>query len=544
MLEVENLSKIFSDKTLFKNVNLKFNEGYTYGIIGANGAGKSTFLKILAGEVESTTGYIRKDKNARISVLSQDHNAYDQINVTEVVISGNDELNRIKQEKDAIYMNPNATMDDYSKAGELEDLYGQMGGWTAEKDAQELLSGLKIPKDKWDVKMEELTANQKIKVLLAKALFGNPDILIMDEPTNHLDIRSIKWLENFLIDYPHIVIVVSHDSDFLDTICTHIIDIDFDEAKMYTGNYSFWKQSSELAREIMKQSNVKKEAQIEKLKTFIARFSANASKSRQATSRKKLLDKIVLDEIKPSNRKYPYIAWDLCRELGKDILTVENLSYKNNKGEFLFQNLNFTLNRGEKLVILGDDDIAKTKLLECLVGETKPTTGIVKWGQTVKHVYYPNDNKKYFQDDLTIIDWIAKWPPHNEKEENKDISDQRMRGFLGRMLFSNDSVFKKVAVTSGGEKARLMFSRMMLLESNFIVLDQPFDHLDAESIDSVMDGVKSYRGGAIFTTYNSAFINNCANVILEISSHNSFIFRGTLKEYSEAMGWENEFNKK
>ena len=543
MLEVDNLSKIFSDKKLFENVTLKFTEGNTYGIIGANGAGKSTFLKILAGEVESTSGFVKKDKNARLSVLSQDHNAYNEMIVTEVVIMGNSELHKIKKEKDAIYANPNATMEDYEKAGELEDKYGELGGWTAENDAQELLSGLNIPKEKWEVQMKELTANQKIKVLLAKALFGNPDILIMDEPTNHLDIHSIKWLENFLIDYPHIVIVVSHDSDFLDSICTHIVDIDYNEAKMYTGNYSFWKQSSELAKEMMKQSNEKKEVQIEKLKTFIARFSANASKSRQATSRKKLLDKITLDEIKPSNRKYPYIAWELNRDLGKDVLTVENLSYKNPNGEYLFRDVSFTLARGEKMALLGEDDIAKTKLLQCLVGEIKPTSGSIKWGQTIKNSYYPNDNSKYFNEDMTIIEWLSQWPLENTTEETRDVSDQRMRGFLGRMLFSNDSVFKKVSVTSGGEKARLMFSRMMLLEANFIILDQPLDHLDTESIDSVIEGVKSYKGGAIFTTYNSAFINNCANVILDINPNNSFIFHGSLNEYEEAMGWNKEIKK-
>lgn len=536
MVEVQNLSKIFSDKKLFEGVNLKFTEGNTYGIIGANGAGKSTFLKILSGQIEPTSGNILIEKQKRISVLSQDHNAYDDLVVTDVVIMGNTDLYQIKEEKDAIYANPDATMKDYEKAAELEEKFGELGGWTAENDAQELLSNLSIPKDKWHVLMKELTANQKIKVLLAKALFGNPDILIMDEPTNHLDLRSIKWLENFLIDYPNVVIVVSHDSDFLDSICTHIVDIDYNEAKIYTGNYSFWKQSSELAREIMKQSNMKKEAQIEKLKEFIARFSANASKSKQATSRKKSLEKIQLDEIKPSNRKYPFVRWDMNRDHGKQIVTVENLTYVNDKGQTLFENLNFTLRPGEKMVVIGEDDIAKTKLLEILAGELKPTSGTVEWGQTIKTSFFPNDNAKYFNSDMTILEWISKWPLENSTEETRDVSDQRMRGFLGRMLFSNDSVFKKVNVTSGGEKARLMFSRMMLLESNFIILDQPLDHLDAESIDSVIEGVKSYKGGAIFTTYNRAFVNQCADVILELKSpQESFLFRGTLEEYEEAM---------
>ncbi|TQC54523.1 ABC-F family ATP-binding cassette domain-containing protein [Mycoplasmopsis cynos] len=536
MLEVQNLSKIFSDKKLFEGVNLKFIEGNTYGVIGANGAGKSTFLKIISGQIEPTSGQIIKEKNKRISVLSQDHNAFDEHNVTDVVIMGNTDLFQVMQEKNAIYANPEATMDDYTRAGELEEKFGDLGGWTAENDAQELLSNLSIPKAKWNSKMSELTANQKIKVLLAKALFGNPDILIMDEPTNHLDLRSIRWLENFLIDYQNVVIVVSHDSDFLDAICTHTIDIDYNEAKIYTGNYSFWKQSSELARELMKQSNVKKEAQMEKLKEFIARFSANASKSKQATSRKKALEKITLDEIKPSNRKYPFIRWDMNRDHGKQILNVENLTYKNENGDVLFQNISFSLKPGEKMVIVGEDDIAKTRLLECLYGIKKPTSGTIEWGQTITPSYFPNDNSKFFETDETILEWISKWPLENKEKVNQENDDARMRGFLGRMLFSNDSVFKKVNVTSGGEKARLMFSRMMLLESNFLILDQPLDHLDTESIDSVIEGVNNYKGGAIFTTYNRAFVNQCANVILELQSpEKSFIFRGTLEEYEQIM---------
>ncbi|WBP83889.1 ABC-F family ATP-binding cassette domain-containing protein [Mycoplasmopsis edwardii] len=541
MLEVQNLSKIFSDKKLFENVNLKFTEGNTYGVIGANGAGKSTFLKIISGQIEATSGQVIKEKNKRISVLSQDHNAYDNFNVTDVVIMGNTDLYEVMQEKDAIYANPEATMDDYTRAGELEEKFGDLGGWTAENDAQELLSNLSIPKDKWNVPMSELTANQKIKVLLAKALFGNPDILIMDEPTNHLDLRSIRWLENFLIDYENVVIVVSHDSDFLDAICTHIVDIDYNEAKIYTGNYSFWKQSSELAREMMKQSNVKKEAQMEKLKEFIARFSANASKSKQATSRKKALEKITLDEIKPSNRKYPFVRWEMNRDHGKQILNVENLTFKNENGDTLFENVSFSLKPGEKMVIVGDDDIAKTRLLECIFGVRKPTSGTVEWGQTITPSYFPNDNSKFFETDETILEWISKWPLENKEKENQENDDARMRGFLGRMLFSNDTVFKKVKVTSGGEKARLMFSRMMLLESNFLILDQPLDHLDTESIDSVIEGINGYRGGVIFTTYNRAFVNQCADVILELQSpQKSFIFRGTLEEYEQIMQDANE----
>ncbi|MDJ1645901.1 ABC-F family ATP-binding cassette domain-containing protein [Mycoplasma phocimorsus] len=538
MIDIINLSKVFSDKKLFENVNLKFVEGETYGIIGANGAGKSTFLKIIAGEVESSSGQIIIEKNKRISVLSQDHNAYDEMIVNEVVISGNQKLIEIEQMKNAIYMDPEATEEDYTRAAELEEQFGELGGYEAESSANELLSNLGIEKEKWFVPMHELKANEKVKVLLAKALFGNPDILILDEPTNHLDLRAIKWLENFLSEYTNIVIVVSHDSDFLDSICTSVVDIDFNEARMFRGNYSFWKESSQLALEMQKAANVKKEAQVEKLKQFIARFSANASKSAQATSRKKLLEKITIDEIKPSNRKYPFIRWDLFREPGKQILTVENLTYVNEKGETLFENVSFSLNAKEKLVILGNDDIAKTRFLQILNGDIQPTAGSVKWGQTIKKTYFPNDNSAYFKNsDDNILEWISQWPLNNEIKENADNSDHRMRQFLGRMLFSNDSVFKKVSITSGGEKARLMFSRMMLLESNFLLLDQPLDHLDTESIDSVIEGLEAYKSGCIFTTYNRAFVKKVANVILEIKPNESFLFRGNLEQYEERMGY-------
>lgn len=538
MIDIINLSKVFSDKKLFENVNLKFVEGETYGIIGANGAGKSTFLKIIAGEVESTSGQIIIEKNKRISVLSQDHNAYDLMIVNDVVISGNQKLKEIEEAKNAIYLNPNATEEDYTKAAELEEQFGELGGYEAESSANELLSNLGIEKEKWFVTMNELKANEKVKVLLAKALFGNPDILILDEPTNHLDLRAIKWLENFLSDYPNIVIVVSHDSDFLDSVCTSVVDIDFNEARMFRGNYSFWKESSALALEMQKAANVKKEAQVEKLKQFIARFSANASKSAQATSRKKLLEKITIDEIKPSNRKYPFIRWELFREPGKQILSVENLTYVNEKGETLFENVSFSLNAKEKMVILGNDDIAKTRFLQILNGDLQPTAGTIKWGQTIKKTYFPNDNSAYFKNsEDNILEWISQWPLNNEIKENADNSDHRMRQFLGRMLFSNDSVFKKVNITSGGEKARLMFSRMMLLESNFLLLDQPLDHLDTESIDSVIEGLEAYKSGCIFTTYNRAFVKKVANVILEIKPNESFLFRGSLEQYEERMGY-------
>lgn len=537
MLEVSNLSKVFPDKKLFTNVNLKFLPGNVYGIIGANGAGKSTFLKILSGEIEPTEGQIIKDKNARLSVLSQNQNEFDDFNVTEVVIMGNKELYDLNIEKNKIYENPNATTEDYEKASLLEQKYGEMGGWNAENDAQQLLASLGIEKEKWNLLMKELKASEKVKVLLAKALFGNPDILIMDEPTNRLDLKAIKWLENFLIDYDHIVIVVSHDSDFLDQICTHIIDIDFSEARQFVGNYSFWKSSSELLLDMKQKANLKKEEQAAKLKEFIARFSANASKSKQATSRKKLLEKIEFEDIKPSSRKYPFIKFDLNRLPGKQVLNVENLTYKNEKGETLFENVSFTLKPNDKMVIIGEDDIAKTRLLEILIGKIKPTSGKVNWGITITPNYFPMNNLEYFQNDETILEWISKWPLNNSTQETKDNSDSRMRGFLGRMLFSGDSVFKNIKVTSGGEKVRLMFSKLMLEESNFLMLDQPLDHLDAESIDSLINGISEYKGSCIFTTYNRAMIKQCANVILEIKPKESFLFYGDLEEYEKAMGY-------
>ncbi|WP_412031812.1 ABC-F family ATP-binding cassette domain-containing protein [Metamycoplasma buccale] len=537
MLEVIGLSKVFPDKKLFTNVNLKFLPGNVYGIIGANGAGKSTFLRILSNEIEASEGQIIKDKNARMSVLSQNQNEFDNYNVTDVVIMGNQEMYNINIEKNKIYENPEATTEDYERASLLEQKYGEMGGWNAENDAQTLLSNLGIVPEKWNLMMKDLKANEKVKVLLAKALFGNPDILVMDEPTNRLDLKTIKWLENFLMDYPNIVIVVSHDSDFLDEICTHIVDIDYSEAKLFVGNYTFWKSSSQLLIEMQQKQNLRKEEQAQKLKEFIARFSANASKSKQATSRKKLLEKIQIDELKPSSRKYPFIKFELNRLPGKQILNVEKISYKNELGNYLFNNVSFNLKPGDKMVIIGEDDIAKTRLLEILIGKIKPLSGDVNWGITIKPNYFPNNNLEYFAQKETILEWISKWPLNNSTQETKDNSDSRMRSFLGRMLFSNDSVFKDVTVTSGGEKVRLMFSKLMLEESNFLIFDQPLDHLDSESIDSLIEAIKTYKGSCIFTTYNRAMIKECANVILEIKPNESYLFYGSLEEYEKAMGY-------
>ncbi|NQZ66169.1 MAG: ABC-F family ATP-binding cassette domain-containing protein [Mycoplasmatales bacterium] len=537
MIEVSNLGMRFPDKKLFSNVSIRFNVGNTYGVIGANGAGKSTLLKILSGQLEQTDGHIKVNPQNRISVLEQNHALYDDFTVTNSVIMGNKELYSLQVKKDEIYMNPDSTPEDYEKAAEMEEEFGAKGGWNAENDAQILLAGLGIDQKKWNVSMKDLKAGEKVKVLLAQALFGSPDILIMDEPTNHLDLKAIKWLENFLVDYDNLVIVVSHDSDFLDQICTHIVDIDFGGAKLFPGNYSFWKQSSALALELQQKSNQKLEEKKKKLEEFVARFSANASKSSQATSRKKALEKISIDDIKPSNRKYPYIRFNLNREPGKDILKVEDLSYTTPDGEILFQNLTFSIHRNEKIALIGPDDIAKTKLMEILIGKTKPTSGNVTWGTTITPDYFPNNNDEFFDNEEDIMEWISKWPLDNKIEENKDNADSRMRSFLGRMLFSGDSVFKKAKATSGGEKARLMFSRLMLRESNFILFDQPLDHLDTESIDSVIEGIKEYKSSTIFTTYNRALIKEVANVILEIKPNSSFIFRGDLEEYERKMNY-------
>ena len=537
MIDIINLGKTFPDKKLFENVSLRFTPGNTYGIIGANGAGKSTFLKIVAGQMDSTTGDIIIPKNKRISVLGQDHSAFDEINVTDVVIMGNKDLYAIQEEKNNIYANPDSTEADYERAANLEEEFGNMGGWNAENDAQILLDGIGIDKDKWNLPMKDLKAGEKVKALLAQALFGNPDILILDEPTNHLDLKAIKWLEDFLANYENLVLVVSHDSDFLDAVCTNIVDIDFGGAKMYTGNYSFWKESSKLALELQQRQNAKAEDKIKQLQEFIARFSANASKSSQATSRKRALDKISIEEIKPSNRKYPFIRFDLNREPGKDILKVEDLTYVTPSGETLFQNVSFSLHKGEKLALIGQDDIAKTRMLEIILGKLEPTSGKVTWGTTITPDYFPNNNEKFFAKDESIMEWISQWPLENKVDSNKDNSDSRMRSFLGRMLFSGDSVFKKIKGCSGGEKARLMFSRLMLKESNFLVFDQPLDHLDTESIDSVVEGIKEYKSGCIFTTYNRTLVREAANVILELKNDASFIFRGSLEEYERKMGY-------
>ena len=523
MIQINNLSKHFVDKDLFKNINLKFVVGNNYGIIGANGAGKSTFLKIISGEIEPSSGDVIIEKDKRISVLEQDQTKYADMVITDIVVRGDKRLGKIIEEKNKIYAKSDFNEQDGIEAGHLEEEFANLGGWESESNAQRLLSDLGVPKNEWNLKLKEVKYSSIVKVLLARALFGNPDILIMDEPTNHLDLKAITWLEDFLKEYSNTLIIVSHDTEFLDRVCTHIVDIDYGSAKMFTGNYSFWKQSSELLLELQKKSNLKKEEQIKKLESFIARFSANAARSSQATARRKSLEKINIEEIVPSTRKYPYINFELNREVGKQILAVENLSYIDDKGNTLFANVNFKIEKNEKVALLGVDDIAKTKFLEILAGIEKPTTGIVKWGATITPDYIPLDNQKYFNNDLTLLEWISQW--------TKDNEDEKMRSFLGRMLFRGDAVFKKVKITSGGEKVRLMLARVMMRPSNFLIMDQPLEHLDVESIDALISAAQKYKSSLIFTTYNQKMINSVANVILEIGPIQSTIFRGKAEDY-------------
>lgn len=523
MLTVNNVSLVFPGKKLFEDVSVQFTEGNCYGVIGANGAGKSTFLKILAGEIEPTKGDVVVAKGMRMAVLKQNHYEFDKYNVIETVIMGHKRLYEIMKEKEVLYSKENFTEADGIKAGELESEFAELNGWEAESDAAKLLSNLGVDESLFDMVMENIPGKDKVKVLLAQALFGNPDILLMDEPTNDLDFKAITWLEDFLIDYDKTVIVVSHDRHFLNKVCTHMLDIDYGTAKLYPGNYDFWYESSQLALRLMKESNKKKEQKIKELEDFIARFSANASKSRQATSRKKSLEKIKLDDIVPSSRKYPFIGFELKRDLGKDILSVEGIA-KTIDGVKVLDNINFTINRGDKVVILGRNDVAKTTLLEILSGKLEADSGSFKWGQTVEIGYLPQDNSEYFENNnKNLIEWLADY--------SKDQSENFLRGFLGRMLFSGEEPLKKVSVLSGGEKVRCMFSKLMIQGNNFLLLDQPTNHLDLESIQAVNDGLISYRGGLLFTSHDQKFVESIANKIIEITPKGAFVVEMKLSEY-------------
>ncbi|HHK7499690.1 TPA: ABC-F family ATP-binding cassette domain-containing protein, partial [Streptococcus pneumoniae] len=510
-LTVSDVSLRFSDRKLFDDVNIKFTEGNTYGLIGANGAGKSTFLKILAGDIEPTTGHISLGPDERLSVLRQNHFDYEDERAIDVVIMGNEKLYNIMKEKDAIYMKEDFSDEDGVRAAELEGEFAELGGWEAESEASQLLQNLNIPEELHYQNMSELANGEKVKVLLAKALFGKPDVLLLDEPTNGLDIQSITWLEDFLIDFDNTVIVVSHDRHFLNKVCTHMADLDFGKIKLYVGNYDFWKESSELAAKLLADRNAKAEEKIKQLQEFVARFSANASKSRQATSRKKMLDKIELEEIVPSSRKYPFINFKAEREIGNDLLTVENLTVKID-GETILDNISFILRPDDKTALIGQNDIQTTALIRAIMGDID-YEGTVKWGVTTSQSYLPKDNSADFAGGESILDWLRQFA---SKEEDDNTF---LRGFLGRMLFSGDEVNKPVNVLSGGEKVRVMLSKLMLLKSNVLVLDDPTNHLDLESISSLNDGLKNFKESIIFASHDHEFIQTLANHIIVLSKN-------------------------
>ncbi len=523
MLEVINLSVIFPDKKLFEDVNLKFSNGNCYGVIGANGAGKSTFLKILSKEIDSTKGDVIKDKHARMSVLKQNHYEFDNHTVMDTVLMGYPELYKVTKEREKLYSKTEFTEEDGIKASELESEYADLNGWDAESDVKKLLSELGLGENVISKKMEDLQSKAKVKVLLAQALFSSPDIILMDEPTNGLDFKSIAWLEDFLIDYDKTVIVVSHDRHFLNKVCTHMVDIDYGEAKLYPGNYDFWYESSQLLIKMAKEGNKKKEQRIKELEDFIARFSANASKSKQATSRKKSLEKIELEELKPSSRKYPFIDFSFEKSLGKDIVKVTKLS-KTIDGIKVLDNVSFMLANGDKLAIISDDDVKTTTLLKILAGEIVPDSGEIKWGQTVNKGYLPIDNSNYFHENNdNLIKWLSNY--------SSDGDERYLRSFLGRMLFSGDEPLKSVKVLSGGEKVRCMLSKAMIEQSNTLLLDQPTNHLDLESIESLNRGLIKFKGSIIFSSHDHKFVDSVANKILEIKDEGSTFYNGTLDEY-------------
>ncbi|WP_163969424.1 ABC-F family ATP-binding cassette domain-containing protein [Oceanobacillus halotolerans] len=524
MLNVSDVSLRYGDKKLFEDVNIKFTPGNCYGLIGANGAGKSTFLKILSGEVEPQTGHVSLSPGERLAVLKQDHFAYEEYDVIETVLMGHERLYEVKQEKDAIYMKPDFSEEDGMRAAELEGEFAEMNGWEAESDAAVLLKGLGIEEELHSMKMADLSGDQKVKVLLAQALFGNPDILLLDEPTNGLDIQAIQWLEEFLINFENTVIVVSHDRHFLNKVCTHIADVDYGKIELYIGNYDFWYESSQLATKMAQEQNKKKEEKIKELQAFIARFSANASKSKQATSRKKLLDSITLDDIKPSSRKYPYIAFTPEREIGNDLLRVEGLT-KTIGDTKVLDNVSFTMNKDDKIALVGKNDIAKTTLFKILMGEMEPDAGTFKWGVTTSQSYFPKDNSAYFENnDLPLVDWLRQYSPEDETETF-------LRGFLGRMLFSGEEALKKASVLSGGEKVRCMLSKMMLSNANVLLFDEPTNHLDLESITALNNGLIKFKGSILFTSHDHEFVNSIANRLIEITPNGIIDKEMTYDEY-------------
>ena len=524
MISAIGVTVRFGKRVLFEDVNIKFTKGNCYGLIGANGAGKSTFLKVLSGEIEPSKGEVVIDKGERLSVLKQDHYAYEEYKVLDTVIMGNSELYSIMKEKEEIYAKPDFSEEDGMKAAKLEERFAELDGWNAESDAAILLNDLGIDTSLHEKFMKEIEAKDKVKVLLAQALFGNPDVLLLDEPTNDLDIKAIDWLQEFLINFENTVIVVSHDRYFLNKVCTHIADVDFGKIKVYPGNYDFWYESSQLALKQMREQNKKKEEKIKELQEFIARFSANASKSKQATSRKKSLEKIELDEIKPSNRKYPYIDFKPDREAGKEILEVKNIS-KTVNGEKILDNVTFTVKRDDKIAFLSDNELAKTVLFQIIAGEIEPDEGSLEWGTTITKDYFPKDNNYLFEKDMNIVEWLRQY--------SKDPDETYVRSFLGRMLFSGEEALKKVKVLSGGEKVRCVLSKLMLSGANLLIFDEPTNHLDMESITALNEGMTRYKGNIIFTSHDHQLTQTVANKIIDISNGNVVVRECTYDEYIE-----------
>ncbi len=511
MLSVNNVSVQFGKRVLFDEVNAQFKKGNTYGIIGANGAGKSTFLKILSGEIEPTTGKVHLEPGKRMSVLKQDHNAFDDYTVLDTVVMGNQDLYQIQRELDELYANPDPTDKEVNRMGELQERFEEMNGWNAESDAAILLSNLGVPEDLHYTKMSELESKMKVRVLLAQALFGNPDVLIMDEPTNDLDFETIAWLEDFLANYENTVIVVSHDRHFLDAVSTHTVDIDYGKLNFYTGNYSFWYNASQLKAKQRAQQNKKAEERKKELEEFIRRFSANVAKSKQATARKKMIEKLNIDDVKPSSRRYPGIIFQPEREAGDQIFETDNLS-KSIDEDLLFAQININLNKGDKVALISKDSRATTAFYEIVTGNSKPDTGSYRWGVTTTQAYLPADNDKYFNEDLSLVDWLRQFAKTDEERE-----DVYLRGFLGKMLFSGDEALKSVKVLSGGEKVRAMLSRMMMKKANILLLDEPTNHLDLESIQALNNALINFPGTVIFTTRDHAFAQSVANRIIEIT---------------------------
>lgn len=523
MISTNGITLRYGKRALFEDVTIKFTPGNCYGLIGANGAGKSTFLKILSGEVEQTKGEVNITPGERLAILKQNHFEFDEFEVLKTVIYGHKKLYDIMVEKDAIYAKGEFTEEDGMRAAELEGEFADLNGWVAESEAAELLQGLGIPTSLHDKQMKELDGSQKVRVLLAQALFGNPDILLLDEPTNHLDIESIRWLEDFILKYQNTVIVVSHDRHFLNTVCTHIADIDFGKIQVYVGNYDFWYESSQLALSLMKNANKKKEEKVKELEEFVRRFSANKSKAKQATSRKKLLDKITLDDIKPSSRKYPFIDFKPDREAGNDILTVTDLTVTVD-GEKVLDNLSFTLNKGDKVAFVGPNELAKTTLFKVLAGEIQPDSGEFSFGVTTTQAYFPKDNSEYFENnDMNLVDWLRQY--------TRDQDETYVRSFLGRMLFSGEESLKKASVLSGGEKVRCMLSKIMQTGANILMMDEPTNHLDLESITALNNGLIKYTGTLLFVSHDHQFVETIANRIMEITPNGLVDKATTYDEY-------------